>query len=121
MVACDGGVSGTCAYARVKTADCFAKASRFGVSPRGEPRNPMRSARVVSSVIRMMLGSFGLGPLVCGAAHALAVRAAANNKQRITAILIRNPLLTSTLWRFQSGWGLALKGRGFSRASRNRK
>src|SRR6266852_2789109 len=31
-------------------------ASRLGVSPRFEPRNPMRSARVVSSVMRMMLG-----------------------------------------------------------------
>ena len=59
MVACEGGVSGACAYARVNTADCFANASRFGVSPRGEPRNPIRSARVVSSVISRMFGSFG--------------------------------------------------------------
>src|SRR4051794_2735191 len=33
-------------------------ASRFGVSLRSDPRKPMRSARVVSSVIRMMLGYF---------------------------------------------------------------
>src|SRR6266436_3293192 len=29
--------------------------------PRAEPRNPMRSARVVSRVIRMMLGGLALG------------------------------------------------------------
>src|SRR5581483_5998152 len=34
----------------------FATSSRLGVRPFFEPRNPMRSARVVSSVIRMMLG-----------------------------------------------------------------
>ena len=33
-----------------------ASRSRFGVSPRVEPRKPMRSARVVSSVISRMFG-----------------------------------------------------------------
>ena len=55
MVACDGVVSGTCAQARRKTTPWRARISRFGVRPRFDPRNPMRSARVVSSVIRMML------------------------------------------------------------------
>src|SRR5262245_54756874 len=56
MVAWEAVVSGTCEYARVKTTPCFASASRLGVRPRFEPRKPMRSARVVSSVIRIMLG-----------------------------------------------------------------
>src|SRR5437879_8804114 len=57
MVACDGVVRGTCAYARVKTTLFSASLSRLGVSPRLDPKNPIRSARVVSSVIRMMLGA----------------------------------------------------------------
>src|SRR5215469_7801069 len=40
---------------------CLATASRWGVSPRSEPRKPMRSARVVSRVIRMTLGLAALG------------------------------------------------------------
>lgn len=58
MVACEGVVSGTCEYAREKTVPCWARESRFGVRPRLEPRNPMRSARVVSSVMRIMLSGF---------------------------------------------------------------
>src|SRR5580698_2923830 len=62
MVACDGVVNGTWEYACEKTTLCFAKVSRLGVSPRFEPRKPMRSARVVSSVIRMtLLGAARLG------------------------------------------------------------
>src|SRR5439155_1206922 len=45
-----------CAYARVKTIDWGASPSSEGVSLRVDPRKPMRSARVVSSVIRRMLG-----------------------------------------------------------------
>src|SRR5260370_40573138 len=56
MVACEGVVSGTWAYAREKTTAWRARASRFGVSPNLDPRKPMRSARVVSRVISTMLG-----------------------------------------------------------------
>src|SRR5882757_9938012 len=56
MVACEGEVRGTCAKAREKTLAWPASLSRFGVRPRLDPRKPIRSARVVSSVIRMMLG-----------------------------------------------------------------
>src|ERR1039457_1573740 len=98
MVACELGVYGACEYARVKTAESRASLSRLGVSPRFEPINPMRSARVVSSVIRMILGyaaAFGcvLGPGVpacgCGpsAAKLLAARVTTHMKQRIPRIL----------------------------------
>src|ERR1700690_677464 len=89
MLACDGGVSGTCAYAREKTADCLAKASRFGVNPRVDPRNPIRSARVVSRVIRMMLGDFEIEAeaLAAGAASALASRIKTKQSQRPTAFM----------------------------------
>src|SRR5208283_3436230 len=87
MVACEGGVIGTCEYARVKTTDCFAKASRLDVRPRFDPRNPMRSARVVSSVIRMMFGDFGIAAGAFGsAASALVATAVTNNNQRITTM-----------------------------------
>jgi len=43
-------------YARVKTTDWRASESRLGVSPRSDPRNPMRSARVVSIVISTTFG-----------------------------------------------------------------
>src|ERR1022692_628960 len=84
-------------------ADCLARASRFGVSPRVEPRKPMRSARVVSSVIRMMLGGFGWedGALefeagtLGGAANALAIKPATNNSPRITTIASWKPLFAS--------------------------
>src|SRR5205085_3428324 len=45
-------------YARVKIALCCAKASRLGVKPRFDPKKPMRSARVVSIVIRMIFEGF---------------------------------------------------------------
>jgi hypothetical protein len=44
----------------------------FGVKPSFEPRNPMRSARVVSTVIRMIFG--GVGGRGTGAARAFAVQ-----------------------------------------------
>src|SRR6476620_2926578 len=56
MQACDGGVRGTCAYARENTTPSRAKSSRCGVSPRFDPKKPIRSARVVSSVTTMMFG-----------------------------------------------------------------
>src|SRR3954464_5711360 len=56
MLAWEAVVSGACEYARVKMTLCLLRASRLGVSPRVEPRKPMRSARVVSSVMRTMLG-----------------------------------------------------------------
>src|ERR1022692_1695454 len=95
MVACELGVYGACEYARVKTAESRASLSRLGVRPRVEPINPMRSARVVSSVIRMTLGyaAFGcvLGPGVpawgWGAAKLLATRLTTHMKQRIPRIL----------------------------------
>ena len=55
-VACDTVVIGACAYARVNTIAPRAKASSSGVRARVDPRKPMRSARVVSSVIRRILG-----------------------------------------------------------------
>src|SRR5262249_61224416 len=47
----------------VKTVAVFANASSDGVRPRVDPRKPMRSARVVSSVTRRMflLGAGGWG------------------------------------------------------------
>src|SRR5690242_19601473 len=73
MVVCEAVVSGTWEYARVKTMPCFANASRFGVSARSEPRKSMRSARVVSRVMRMMLGCRdGAFELFCGGLAAIA-------------------------------------------------
>src|SRR6266403_2319631 len=43
-------------YACSKTTPWRARASRFGVKPFFDPRKPMRSARTVSSVIRITLG-----------------------------------------------------------------
>src|SRR5581483_732595 len=56
MVVCEAVVSGTCENACENVMPFFATPSRFGVRPFLEPRKPMRSARVVSSVIRMILG-----------------------------------------------------------------
>ena len=56
MVACDTTVRGAWEYARSKTSDFCARASRFDVTPRFDPRNPARSARVDSKVTRMILG-----------------------------------------------------------------
>src|SRR5713101_8753634 len=87
MVACDAVVSGTWEEAWVKTTDWRAKASRFGVSPRSEPRNPMRSARIVSSVIRMTLGSRGAGGRGAAApAIALATEQRTHSKPRVRNI-----------------------------------
>ncbi len=97
MLACDGGVSGTCAYARVNTTDCLAKASRFGVSPRCDPRNPIRSARVVSRVIRIMLGSCSATGRLGTSANKLPFKAAINNNEHIPAIVNRNPPFDSAL------------------------
>ena len=63
MVACDDVVRGAWEYARVKINDCCASASKLGVSLRSEPRKPMRSARVVSSVIRIMFGFLAVAAL----------------------------------------------------------
>src|SRR3981081_4570029 len=52
--------------------------STFGVKPRFEPRNPMRSARTVSRVIRMTLGG--------AAASALAPRQTTHTNWRIRDI-----------------------------------
>src|SRR5205085_4845156 len=53
----DTVVIGACAYACSNTAAVRANRSSSGVSPRVDPRNPMRSARVVSSVMSRMSGS----------------------------------------------------------------
>jgi len=87
-VACEGGVTGACAYAREKTTDCRAKTSRFGVSFRVEPRNPIRSARVVSSVIKIMFGDFGGEEAAGDSASAPVTSAATNSSQRITTMAI---------------------------------
>src|SRR5690348_10171214 len=55
IVACETVVIGACAYARVNTVAVLANASSAGVRPRVDPRKPIRSARVVSSVISRML------------------------------------------------------------------
>src|SRR5713101_274068 len=87
MVACDAVVSGTWEEAWVKTTDWRAKASRCGVNPRCEPRNPMRSARIVSSVIRMTLGSRGAGGRGAAApAIALATEQRTHSKPRVRNI-----------------------------------
>src|ERR1700677_811940 len=78
MVACDGEVNGACPEACVNTAAWHASSSRFGVSPRFDPRNPMRSARVVSSVINKMLGAD------VPAAAVLAHQHTKHNHRRIT-------------------------------------
>src|ERR1700687_146611 len=83
MVACDGAVSGTCEYAWVKTTDSRASVSRFGVSPSFEPRNPMRSARTVSTVMRMILGGLILGG-GAAPANALAAKQTTHSSWRIT-------------------------------------
>src|SRR5260370_4018785 len=58
--------------------------SRFGVKPRFEPRNPMRSARTVSRVIRMTLGG------AAAAASALAVSVFAASHPTHTNCRIRD-------------------------------
>jgi len=89
MLACDGPVNGTCEKARVNTAESWASASRFGVSPSFEPRNPMRSARVVSTVITMTFG--GAGPAASAVAVSQSVNQAVNETRgahrRITDML----------------------------------
>src|SRR5262249_16686998 len=57
MVACDTGVRGACEYARSKTTPWRASASRLGVTPRLEPRKPIRSEPLVSIVITMTVGA----------------------------------------------------------------
>ena len=44
-------------YARVNTTPSFARASKCGVKPLSDPKNPIRSARVVSSVMIMTFGN----------------------------------------------------------------
>src|ERR1700730_6190242 len=83
MVACDGAVSGTCEYAWVKTTDSRASVSRFGVSPSFEPRNPMRSARTVSTVIRMIFGGMMFGDSAAPS-NALAANQTTHTNWRMT-------------------------------------
>ena len=56
IVAWEGVVSGTCAYACEKTIPCRASRSRFGVRPSFDPKKPIASARTVSMVIKTILG-----------------------------------------------------------------
>ena len=76
----------------MKTIDCRAKASRLIVSPRFAPRNPIRSARVVSSVIKTMLG--GAAPV---AASEIAANPTTHNHCRI------KPMPNPCLWSIWTG------------------
>ena len=86
MVAWEAVVSGTWEYARAKITLCTAKRSRFGVSPRFEPRKPMRSARVVSRVIRMMFGGDAACTVLVASNNAARVAAKVKNAARVRRV-----------------------------------
>ena len=95
---------GACEYARVITTAWDAKASRLGVSPSFEPRNPIRSARVVSRVIRIMLGDFETGEEEIFAAPAIKpVGRAATKISRAMKRVCGKFLLRFWLWTERPG------------------
>jgi hypothetical protein len=91
---------------------CLASASRWGVRPRSDPRNPMRSARVVSTVIRMMLGrrALGLGGAVAKVALARRRMQVNTRESRIKS--------ESLAWLASEGLG-GIESRGLRATSRN--